>query len=363
MGQFKGSEPESGLLRRAIEGLQGDLPSGWELRVAPGSSGRATPLEALVTLEAPDGQRAVLAAEARRLVVGRDIPSLVAKVRSKAARAGVPAAVPFLVARYLPSTVRARLELEGIAYADATGNRRLVLERPAVFVRNVGADRDPWRGPGRPRGTLRGAPAARVVRWLIDHAPPYAVPDIARASGVSLGATYRVIALLEEEELLERQPQQPVQSVRWRQLLERWSRDFGFQQQSSRSSLLFPRGLDALLELLRGEKSLDYVLTGSLAAQRYAPPYAPARFAMIYADDIERLVEKLSLRVVDAGANVLVASESEGIARERARTFDGLRCAAPSQIAVDLLTGPGRSPSEAEALMDWMEAHERDWRS
>lgn len=33
------------------------------------------------------------------------------------------------------------------------------------------------------------------------------------------------------------------------------------------------------------------------------------------------------------------------------------------QVAVDLLTGPGRNPSEAVALLDWMAANERAWRA
>lgn len=33
-----------------------------------------------------------------------------------------------------------------------------------------------------------------------------------------------------------------------------------------------------------------------------------------------------------------------------------------SQVAVDLLTGPGRNPAEGQALLDWMEINERAWR-
>ena len=362
MTTFQSTEREVDALRRALSGLQSDLPSGWQWRIEeqPASSGRR--FDAIVTVVAPGGERAALAVEAKRLVASRDVLPLVEQIRADLALAGLPNAVPFVVARYLPPTTRERLEKEGIGYADATGNRRLALDRPALFVRNVGADRDPWRGPGRPRGSLRGAPAARVVRWLVDYTPPYTVPEIARGSRVSLGATYRVVKFLEEEEIVERQPQEPVRSVRWRQLLERWSRDFGFQQNEPAASLLFPRGLDALLEALRGEMGPRYVLTGSLAARRYAP-YAPARFAMIYAADVVQLSEKLGLRAVDTGANVLLAVDREEVAFERAQVLDGICFAAPSQIAVDLLTGPGRSPSEGEALLDWMEANEREWRA
>ena len=41
----------------------------------------------------------------------------------------------------------------------------------------------------------------------------------------------------------------------------------------------------------------------------------------------------------------------------------GLRCVAPSQLAVDLLTGPGREPSQGEQMLKWMERNEHVWRS
>lgn len=41
---------------------------------------------------------------------------------------------------------------------------------------------------------------------------------------------------------------------------------------------------------------------------------------------------------------------------------DGVWYAAPSQIAADLLTSPGRGPAEGEELIEWMFAHEGAWR-
>jgi hypothetical protein len=66
---------------------------------------------------------------------------------------------------------------------------------------------------------------------------------------------------------------------------------------------------------------------------------------------------------VDAGANVLVAANDDDFALARSFTTGQLTVAAPSQVAVDLLGGPGRSPSEAEALLDWMQENEDAWRS
>jgi hypothetical protein len=83
---------------------------------------------------------------------------------------------------------------------------------------------------------------------------------------------------------------------------------------------------------------------------------------MVYVGDAGAAVQRLDLRLVDSGANVLLAATEYDVVFERRVAFDGVEYAAPSQTAVDLLTGPGRSPAEAEALLDWMEGHELDWR-
>jgi hypothetical protein len=90
---------------------------------------------------------------------------------------------------------------------------------------------------------------------------------------------------------------------------------------------------------------------------------APVTLATVYVDSPERCARELGLVPVDAGANVLLIGVSE--ADERARAFRGadgiVRCAA-SQVAADLLTGPGRGSSEGEALIEWMHANEPKWR-
>ena len=62
------------------------------------------------------------------------------------------------------------------------------------------------------------------------------------------------------------------------------------------------------------------------------------------------------------GANVAVATGKYDVVFERPEEVGGVRFAALSQVAVDLLTGPGRNPSEALALLDWMSDDESVWR-
>jgi hypothetical protein len=195
---------------------------------------------------------------------------------------------------------------------------------------------------------------------LIDFAPPYTVPELSDRASASSGATYRVVDFLEEEGLLTRERYGPIGDVRWREVLERWSRDYGFAQSNTVQTFLEPRGLSVLVDHM-ATSDLDYVVTGSLAAERVAA-YAPARLATVYVRDLPGAARELGLRRVETGANVALAGGKYDVVFDRIEVVDGLRVAALSQVAVDLLSGPGRNPSEGQALLDWMAADESRWR-
>lgn len=187
------------------------------------------------------------------------------------------------------------------------------------------------------------------------------VPDLVERSGASTGATYRVVDFLEEEALLERQKRGPITAVRWRPMIERWAKDYGFDRADTIRSYIAPRGIEQAVEALRRAEGLAYVVTGSVAAQ-FNAPFAPSRLLTAYVADPHEAAEALDLRPTDRGANVVLAANKDDFAFERARDLDGLRVAAASQVVVDLMTGPGRNPAEAEALLDWMEENEDAWR-
>lgn len=350
-------------MRAAIGVLRERLPAPWILdaHLEPDAL-RDAGVDAELRLRAPDGAEAVVLVEAKRLMQTRDVPIALEALQRAASRWGTGEEVVLvLAARYLASATQERIADAGAGYVDATGNVRLEARRPALFLRDRGANRDPWRGRGRPRGTLQGPPAARVVRALIDFAPPYTVPELAERASASTGATYRVVEFLEGEGLLERERYGPIGDVQWWPLLERWSKDYGFAQSNTVATFLDPRGLQALTDRLAKQSDVDYVVTGSLAAERVAA-YAPARLATVYVRDIRSAADALSLRPTESGANVAVAAGKYDVVFDRTEVVDGLRVAALSQVAVDLLTGPGRNPSEATALLRWMAANESDWR-
>lgn len=348
---------ERELLDRAGTALKERLPEGWHLIHAPTP---ANGPDSVVEVESPDGTRATLLLEVKRLVENRDVASIRNQLQSYVSAS--PGSVGLVVARYLSPPVRERLADAGLSYLDATGNVRVSMVKPGLFLSDRGADRDPWRGPGRPRGTLKGAPAASVVRVLLDFEDSWRATELIATARVSTGAAYRVIQFLEEEELISRKGSE-IQVVDWQRLLRRWSRDYEFIRSNLTTRWIAPRGLDRMLERAASRPAIEYAVTGTLAAAEWAP-YAPARSAMIYASDPSEAANAWDLRPADAGANVILAEPDNDVpfTRTWTATKGRYKIAAPAQVAVDLLSGPGRSPSEAEELIGWMARNEHSWR-
>ena len=109
--------------------------------------------------------------------------------------------------------------------------------------------------------------------------------------------------------------------------------------------------------------TVTYAATGAFAAQ-YFDPVAPARAATLYVTDAAEAAESLGLRARPMPAPTFVLLEPfDPVVFERTIERDGLRCVALSQLAVDLLTGPGREPSQGEQMLIWMEQNGDAWRT
>ncbi|MEE9281507.1 MAG: helix-turn-helix domain-containing protein [Myxococcota bacterium] len=207
--------------------------------------------------------------------------------------------------------------------------------------------------------SLKGTAASRVVLFLSDSRPPYSVTEIAAHSQVSAATASKVVSLLEREALVVKEERGTVSDVLWADLIRRWTQDYAVLRSNVSSGYLEPRGVSALVEKLRSA-NLKYALSGTLAS---ATSVAPARLALLYTPDADLAATKLGLRHVDVGANVIVLEPFDDVVFFRTRSQDGLVTAALSQVAADLLTSPGRGPTEGEELLQWMSANEDEWRN
>lgn len=350
---------EAEVVETALEMLRDRLPSDWLLFVAPAAPYGPQP-DATYILRPSEGEDLHILVEAKRSLEVRDVPRVRDELNSFIE--SQPTTIGLVTARYLSKSVRKRLTESGLSYVDATGNIFMRAPSPAIFLSDRGADKDPWRGPGRPRATLKGEPAAKVVRALLDFPGPWKISELVKTSASSTGSVYRVIEFLQSEALADRDDAGLISVPDWEALLRRWSDDYQFLRTNTVTRWIAPHGLDAFLDQVRKSEMNDYVITGSIAAATWAP-YAPARSAMVYSLSPERAAAMWGLRTTDTGANVLVARPTYDVLLKRAiNRPDDLRIAAPIQVAADLMTGPGRAPSEAEELVNWMKCNEQLWR-
>ncbi|MEZ4318560.1 MAG: hypothetical protein R3F61_13690 [Myxococcota bacterium] len=345
---------ENTILRKAVEALRQRLPDGWtaELWATELRQSDIT-VDGVLRVVAPDGREAVLVAEVQGRLDPRRAQDLT--TRAQQLTNGRPT---LAVAPWMSRSTREILVGQGINVLDLTGGARISLSEPGLFIETSGADKDPW--PEASRVTLRGSKAARVVRALCSGRPPFGVRETATAAGTTPGYVSKLLAMLDEQAAVIRSQTGKVAAVDLRRLLERWSEDAPLGDRTTSSSWIAARGLTALQDKLR-RAGARYAVTGSLAASRRAPITAP-RVVSIYVDDPELFAAGVDLRPADAGANVLLLVPDDDYPFEGAWVDDGMRFSSLPQVVADLLSGPGRGPAEAEALLTWMADNAEVWR-
>jgi hypothetical protein len=340
------------LIRNGISELRLRLPAGWT--VSEPSLGAVAGVDATVSVTAPDRRECSLGLEAKARLEPKGVRTLVdvvAKLR--------PQTPLVVVARFLSARTRERLREVDLGYIDLTGNIRIAIPTPGLYIETQGASEDPDREE-RPARSLRGVKAGRIVRALTDRKQPPGVRELAKGTKIDAGYVSRVLAFLDSEALVTRVGRGRTQGVDWPALLRRWAQEAPLESRGTVRTYLEPRGQSAHLARL-AHSDERYVVTGSVAAATLAP-LAPARLATIWIRDAAAAATRLNLRPAESGANVLLIEPNDDWVFEGALQQNGIWYAAPSQLAADLLTSPGRGPAEGEEMISWMQANEEKWR-
>ncbi len=347
---------ETGLIQRGLKVLEERLPPRWRAawqKVAWARNDRW--YDGMLRVTAPDGRRASMAVEAKSRIEPRDalrIAGLAVRLQD----------TPLLVlSPFLSVGTREMLREANLNWLDLTGNVRLVLQDPGLFIATDGARKQP-SGGGRPARSLKGVIAGRLVRALLAASPPVGVSELAQRAQIDAGYVSRVLDLLDDAAAIERGPRGRVDRMDRVRLLRRWAADAPLDKRGEQAVFLEPRGLPVLIDRLRSAP-LRYAITGSLTAQRWAP-VAPPRLAQVYVDAAPPdAAARLELRPTESGGNVqLIRPRDETLFEESKVGEDGLTYASPVQVAADLLTSPGRGPAEGEELLRWMAEREEPWR-
>ena len=360
------------LLGAVAQDIRSRLPSRWsllnrgeEVRVGQGI-GRTRVIDAILEIRDPQGLSTSIVVDVKGTPVEPNRVSFaVEKLRELAQLLSeenleISAPVPMMLSPFFSRLARERLVAAGISYADSTGNLRLSADRPAIFIETQGQDRNPFR-ENRPLQSLKGSRAARAVRAFLDYRPPFGTRELAGETQNALATVSRVSDLLLREAIIVRDGSRGrISSVDWETLVRRWAMDYDFAKANSLTTFLEPRGPSVLFDRLC-EADFRYAVTGSFAAVRLAPVAEP-RLVTLYADDPEGAADRLGLRPAETGGNVVIARPFEPVVFERAEQDNGITYARVTQVLLDLMTGPGRGPAEAEGLQEWMRENEEIWK-
>ncbi len=346
---------ETDMLNRLTDQLRAMLPSTWRVDVqVERTRGLRHEVDAVIELSAPNTSPVKLAVEVKSRVQAVDVERILRQLAS------YTTGVPFVYAGFLGQRTRERIIELGGNFGDATGNFRLAVAAPVLYIQSNGEARDPDPAP-RPLVSLKGPAAGRVVRAVCDLRTPFGVRELAARSGTPAATISRVLQVLTDDALVTRDSRGAVTDVAWEKLIARWVQDHELTKANHTSTWLAPRGLSSVMSKLPGMVD-RYAITGSYVAAQFAP-IAPPRLLTMYVDDVRACAEKLDLRPADAGANVLLVEPFDPVVYERTLVRDGLVLANPSQVAADLMTSPGRGPAEAVALLEWMKEHDDVWRT
>jgi hypothetical protein len=192
--------------------------------------------------------------------------------------------------------------------------------------------------------------------------PPYGVSELATALDIDAGYVSRLLSGLSEELLISRPPRGPVQTVEWEPLLRQIASSYSLLGANETASWVAPGGPEQFLRDLSTSKLKGWTVTGSFAASQLVSVAAP-EIAVVFAEDPERLADTTRLRPVRNGGNVVTARPYDRIVFERTWKQGGVSYASLAQIVMDCMTGFGRMPAEADALLEWMRPRAPRWQA
>jgi hypothetical protein len=272
------------------------------------------------------------------------------QVREYGSGLGEPAAL-LVAVPFMGPVGRERCREAGVNWLDLSGNAHITA--PGVQVRIEGHPNCFGR-PGRPSSAF--APkSSRIARWLLVHPEePATQREIARATNMDEGFTSRIVARLEEHELVIREPDGAIRVRDPGLLLDAWREDYDFSRHQIVKGHVAARSGEALLREVSEQldsHEVDYAATGMAAAWLYTR-FAGFRIVATYVAELpsSEALGRLGFREEASGANLWLVVPTDNGVFHGGSDRDGVRCVHPVQAYLDLMEQPERSEEAAEHL-------------
>ncbi len=254
---------------------------------------------------------------------------------------------------YMGPKARTWAEKAGVSWADLSGNADIRGEGLCIVV---SGQKNRYASPGRPSNPFTPR-FSRVSRALLKEADRWwRQADIASKVGLPSGTVSKVVQRLDALELIERNASDEIRARAPSVLLDSWVQRYRFDHHILRRYHIVARsGVEALAALAEALtlREVKFAATGLSAAWHYTA-FADFRLNTFLVDQHPLEPEALGLRPVERGENVwLLVPQDEGAFYGRAQ--QGIWCAHPVQVYLDLLSHPERAIDAARELRhQWM---------
>ena len=242
-------------------------------------------------------------------------------------------------------------EDSGVSWADLSGNAD-------IFARNlrilIGGQPNLFKSPGRPSSPF--APkSARIARWLLINADKSMTQrELSFATKMDEGFTSRIVARLEEKGLVSRKKDGSIVVPDPNLLLDSWREAYDFKKNRIIKGHMAARSSNEILQKIADlllKEDIKHASTGLSGAWLYSK-FAGFRIVTFYIDGqlSKELVKILGFREEERGSNVwFVVPKDEGVFHGSEKV-DGIHCAHPVQVYLDLFGHPERAMEAADNL-------------
>jgi hypothetical protein len=259
--------------------------------------------------------------------------------------------IPLLVVPYMGETGSRFCEEHQLAWLDLSGNARI--KAPGVLI-NVKGRPNRFKSPGRPPNVFAPKSARIVRQLLIQPDRAFTQRELSKAADLDEGYTSRIVRRLEESALVVRGEEGSIRPKDPDHLLDAWHEAYDFMKHRIMRGHMSARSSGELLDRIASvleKQAWDYAATGLGAAWLYSR-FANFRLATFYLSPVpaDALSRTLGFLEDDRGANTwLVIPNDEGVFHG-SELREGIRCAHPVQVYLDLKAHPERSTEAASRL-------------
>lgn len=260
---------------------------------------------------------------------------------------GAPPVIALLAVPYMGETGRrlcaeaglSWIDLSGNAWIDAPGQRVRILGHPNKFT-SVGRRADVFA----PR-------SSRVVRaFLMKPGRTFTQSELVTLTGVDKGRVSRVVRRLEGLGLVSRVGSRSLRLADASLALDAWWETYDFEKCDVVRGHVAVRDPSELVERIRSSAALGprWALTGLAAAWRLTH-FAMFRLVTVLVSQrpSDGVLAGLGFREEPRGANLWIARPPDEAAFEGAAEVEGVPCAHPLQVYLDLKGQPERAQEAA----------------